>query len=191
MAAPTVAVEKAVTPLVTADELLRLPSGEFRYELIAGELKQMAPSGAEHAAFGMNLATYLGYFVLTHKLGTVFLAEAGFKIAQNPDTVLAPDMAFIRRERIEVTGLPRGFYPGAPDLAIEVVSPGDTVYEVEEKIAAWLKAGTLVVWVVNPKQRSVAVHRTAQPVTVLCENDELDGGDVVPGFRLPVAAIFE
>jgi len=188
-----VATEAVVSaaPLVTAEELLQLSSGEFRYELIAGELKQMAPSGAEHCAHGGNLFAFLGYFVRTHKLGSIFLAELGFKIKQNPDTVLAPDISFIRRERMQVTGLPVNFYPGAPDLAVEVVSPNDTVYEVEEKIAAWLEAGALAVWIVNPRRHSVAIHRKGQPRIELLEGDELDGGDVIPGFRLPVSEIFE
>lgn len=183
-------VERPKTSLVTADELLHLPSGEFRYELIKGEVRQMTPAGFYHGRIGMKLAGPLNQFVEAHNLGVVCLAETGFRIAQNPDTVRAPDIAFVLRERIPESGLPQGYFPGAPDLAVEVVSPGDTVYEVEEKITDWLEAGTLAVWVVNPKQRSVAIHHDAAPVIVLRENDELDGGEVVPGFRLPVAALF-
>jgi len=117
-----------------------MPDDGFRYELIQGELKQMWPAGFNHGAKGMNLAVALGQHVKANNLGIVLLAETGYKIAENPDTVRAPDISFVRRERIparEVTG----YFPGAPDLAVEVISPSDTVYEVSEKVAEWLAAG--------------------------------------------------
>ena len=178
------------THLMTAEELLLLPKNGHRYELIKGELKQMTPAGSEHGGRGMRLSWRLAQFVEVNGLGWVFLAETGFKIATDPDTVRAPDLAFVRNERIPETGLPRGYFPGAPDLAVEVVSPGDTVEEVEDKIAEWLEAGAQLVWIVNPRRRTVAVHRDGSEVRVLRENDILDGEDVVPGFTLRVAEIF-
>ena len=176
--------------LMTAEELLKLPRGKFRYELVKGELRTTSPAGSEHGAIIVKLTWRLGQHVEGANLGIAFGAETGFKIARDPDTVRAPDIAFVRRERIPQDGLPKGYWPGAPDLAVEVVSPGDTVYEVDEKVEEWLTAGALAVWVVNPKRRSVTIYRPqAKPLT-LAADEELDGQEVVPGFRCRVAEIF-
>lgn len=178
------------TRLMTADELLKLPRGRFRYELIKGELITMSPAGSEHGAIVVNMTVLLAQHVKANNLGIVFGAETGFKIAENPDTVLAPDVAFISRERIPESGIPKKYWPGAPDLAVEVLSPGDTIREVEQKIGQWLNAGALLVWTVNPKHRTVTVHRALKDSSTLSEDDELDGNDVVPGFRCRVSEIF-
>ena len=178
------------TKLMTADELLRLPRGRFRYELVKGELRTMSPGGSEHGAIIMNLSLPLAQHVKANRLGVAFGAETGFKIASNPDTVIAPDIAFIGRTRIPATGLPKAYWPGAPDLAVEVMSPGDTIKEVEEKTAKWFAAGGRAVWVINPKKRSVTLYRSMTDMTVLSEHDDIDGQSVVPGFRCRVAEIF-
>ena len=174
----------------TAEELFRMPEDGFRYELVEGELRKMSPSGSEHAAIIGRLTVRLGQHVEANNLGLYFGAEAGFKIASDPDTVRAPDLAFVSRERVPESGIPKNFWPGAPDLAVEVVSPGDTFNEVEEKVEQWLAAGTREVWIVNPRKRSVSVYRSMTDVTRLSESDELDGGEVVPGFRCKVSEIF-
>ena len=176
--------------LVTADELFMMPDDGFRYELVKGELRRMPPAGSEHGAVIMNIGTPLDQFVKAHGLGVVFGAEMGFKIASDPDTVRAPDLAFIRRERIPPGGLPRGFWPGAPDLAVEVISPGDTYTEVEEKVNDWLSAGTRMVLVLNPRTRMVTVYTSPTDVVRLTESDTLDGGEVLPGFTCRMAALF-
>ena len=178
------------TKPMTADELLLLPRGRFRYELIKGELRTMSPAGDEHGIVIMNLAAPLAVYVKVNKLGFVYGAETGFKIETDPDTVRAPDIAFITRERIEQSGIYKGYRPGAPDLAVEVLSPGDTSEEVDEKIAEWLTAGARMVWVVSPKRRTVTVYRSLKEIKILTEQDELDGADVVPGFHCRVADIF-
>jgi len=175
---------------VTADELLAMPEDGFRYELVKGELRQSPLAGAEHGAICVNVILKLGRHIKAHGYGLGFGAGTGFKLASEPDTVRAPDMAFVRRERIPARGIPETFWPGAPDLAVEVIGPEDTYEEVEEKIEDWLTAGGRAVWVLNPKRRSVSVHRSATDVTRLSEADELDGGDVVPGFRCKVSEIF-
>lgn len=175
---------------VTADELFTMPKDGFRYELVKGELRKMSPAGSEHGAIIVNITVLLGQHVKSKKLGVCFGAETGFKIASNPDTVRAPDVAFVSRERVPESGIPKKFWPGAPDLAVEVLSPGDTLEEVEEKVEDWLAAGTRVVWIVSPKRRSVSVYRSMTDVTRLSETDELDGGDVVTGFRCKVSEIF-
>jgi Uma2 family endonuclease len=178
------------TQLVTADELLKMPRGRFRYELVEGELKTMSPAGGEHGALAFNFSLILGPYVKAHNLGVCFGAETGFKLASNPDTVLAPDAAFVRRERVPADGIPKKFWPGPPDLAVEIMSPGDTVAEAGRKTADWLAAGALAVWVVNPKKRTVTAHRATDEVVVLHEDDYLEGGEVVPGFRCKVSEIF-
>lgn len=178
------------TKLMTADELFALPDDGCRYELIAGELHRMSPAGDEHGRVGMELAIPLGYHVKQHKLGKLYLAETGFLIQTNPDTVRAPDIAFVRMERIQQTPKVKSYRVGAPDLAIEITSPGDTVREVEDKVTEWLGAGASMVWIVSPKLKTVTVYRSLTDIVTLTEKDTLDGGEVVPGFQLPVADIF-
>ncbi len=180
----------ATTQLMTADELLKLPRGRYRYELVKGELRTMSPAGSEHGAIIFNLSLMLGQHIRANNLGQGFGAETGFKIASNPDTVRAPDIAFIRQERIPSTGIPKNFWQIAPDLAVEVVSPGDTPDEVAHKVGEWLAAGAGAVWIVDPKLRNVTVYRSLMDVTVFSKKDELDGADVVVGFHCRVAEIF-
>ncbi len=177
--------------LVTAEQLLRMPDDGYRYELVAGELRKMTPAGWRHGLVGGRLRSLLGGHVLQNELGEVFLAETGFLLARDPDTVRAPDIAFIRKGRLPAHPPEEAYWPGAPDLAVEVVSPGDTVGEIDEKVKAWLDAGAVMVWVVNPKWQNVTVYRSATDIKVLTENDELAGEDTVPGFRCRVGDIFK
>jgi Uma2 family endonuclease len=174
----------------TADQLLHMPDDGYRYELIAGELRKTSPAGWKHGWVAGRLHGWLGRHVEEHNLGAVFEGETGFLLASDPDTVRAPDVAFIRRERLPAEEPAEAFWPGAPDLAVEVVSPGDTVHEVDDKVRAWLDAGTRMVWVINPKWRSVTVYRSADHVKILTENDQLSGEDVVEGFRCVVGKLF-
>ena len=177
------------TRLVTAEDLWAMPNNARR-ELVRGEVRVMAPGGFEHGAIGMNLGRVLGNHVARQRLGVVLSADTGFVLSRNPDSVRAPDVAFVAAARIPTSGLPVTFWEGAPDLAVEVVSPGDTLEEVEEKVDDYLDAGTRMVLVVNPKRRTVTVHRPgAQPV-ILRQTETIDGGDVVPGFSLPMADVF-
>jgi Uma2 family endonuclease len=174
----------------TASELFEMPDDGFRYELVKGELRKMSPSGWEHGVVVVNITVLLGQYVKVNKLGSCGGAETGFKIASDPDTVRAPDLSFVSRERIPEGNASKKFFTGAPDLAVEVVSPGDTRREVNEKVADWLGAGARAVWVINSKQRGVTVYYSMANVTRLSEADELDGGEVVPGFRCKVSEIF-
>ena len=179
------------TQLITAEQLFHMPKEEaWRCELIEGMLTKMSPAGTEHGDISLTLGGLLWQHVRANKLGKVLAAETGFKVASNPDTVLAPDAAFIRREEFERIGMTKKFWPGAPDLAAEVMSPDDTVRQTDEKAKAWLAYGARMVWVVNPKQRTVSVYRPDADVVVLTEGDALDGEDVVPGFRCHVSEIF-
>jgi Uma2 family endonuclease len=174
----------------TANELFEMPDDGFRYELVKGELRKMSPSGSEHGAIIVNITVLLGQYVKANKPGICFGAETGFKIGSDPDTVRAPDVAFVRSDRIPERGIPKKFWQGAPDLAVEVLSPGDMYSEVEEKVEQWLDAGARAVWVVNPRRRSVSIFRPMTDVTRLSDSDELEGGDVVTGFRCKVSEIF-
>jgi len=176
--------------LVTAEELFSMPDDGFRYELVRGELRKMAPAGHIHGKVAINISTPLAQYVRAHNLGTVYAAETGFKLASNPDTVRAPDVAFIRRDRVEEVGNVEGYWPGAPDLVVEVVSPSDTYSEVEEKVLEWLEAGVRMVIVANPRKRVVTVYRSLTEITVLTEADTLDGADVVPGWKMAVRDMF-
>ena len=149
----------------------------------------MSPAGSEHGGVIGDLSAMVWNFARSHRLGRVFGAETGFIIARNPDTVRAPDVAFVRAERIPGK-LPRGFFSGAPDLAVEVVSPGDRASEVLAKTQDWLEAGCRMVWVVDPETQSVTVYRSRRDIVVLAAGDVLFGDDVLPGFTLPVAEIF-
>ena len=176
--------------LTTAAELLKLPSGRHRYELIRGELKKMAPAGNEHGSLAAIVTGFLIVYVRAHKLGKVYAAETGFKLADNPDTVRAPDVAFVSQKRLDEVGPVQGYWPGAPDLAAEVVSPNDLYTEVSEKVAEWLRAGAKMVVVVNPRTEQVLVHAPNTDVKVLGLKDTLDGGDVVPGWQLLLTELF-
>jgi Uma2 family endonuclease len=174
----------------TSEELLDKPEDGFRYELVEGELRKMPPAGSEHGYVAINIGTSLNSYVRTNGLGRVYAAETGFKLASDPDTVRAPDAAFVSRERVEKAGRVAGFWPGAPDLAVEVVSPGDTHAQVVEKALAWLEAGCRMVLAADPERRTVTVYRSLDDIRMLTENDAIDGADVVPGWKLPVADIF-
>ena len=172
--------------ITTADELLRMPDDGYRYELVEGELRKMTPAGSEHGYVVGELSGRLWQHVRDHDLGSVFGAETGFRLSRDPDTVRAPDVSFIRQERIDAIGIPKEYFPEAPDLAVEVISPGDTAEEVDSKIRLWLAAGVRLVWVIHPGGRSATVYRSMSDVEVLIESDILDGGDVVPGFTCRV-----
>ena len=177
--------------LLTADDLLRMSADGKRCELIKGELIEMAPSGARHGNSSAAIAMVLGIHNKAHRLGKVFGAETGFRISHDPDTVRAPDAAFVSQSRLPPGSLPPGFLDLAPDLAVEVVSPSDTASHVHQKVEDWLEAGVRLVWVVYPNSGSVMVYRARDDVRMLSANDQLDGGQVLPGFTCPVRDLFE
>ncbi|HEX8829605.1 MAG TPA: Uma2 family endonuclease [Longimicrobium sp.] len=176
--------------LVTADELLQLPS-DVRCELIDGEIHQMSPGGHTHGRIASRFHGRLEPFVRENGLGEAYVADTGFMIATGPDTVLAPDAAFVTADRAAQAGSSEGYFPGAPDLALEVISPTDRYSEVAAKVQKYLRAGTRMVVVVDPPKRTVIIHRSHADVLILKEDDVLDGGDVVPGWTLQVRELFD
>ena len=177
------------TNLMTAEELLDMPDDGYRYELVRGELRKMAPAGHSHGREGNKVNVSMSNHVYENDLGETYLAETGFILARSPDHVLAPDVAFVRKERAEAARDVPGFFPGVADLAVEVMSPRDRHTDVAEKVSEWLEAGAGMVIVVNPRNRTVQVY-TSDGVIELTEADTLGGGDVVPGWTMPVADIF-
>jgi len=177
------------TRLVTAAELERFPDDDHRYELVDGRLMQMSPVGFEHGGIVVRLILLLVQHVEPLKLGFI-RTEVGFKLRSNPDTVRAPDVSFIRAERLSGKRL-KGFWTGPPDLAIEVLSPDDRPAEVREKVEDYLASGVLMVVIADPDASSVTVHRPgAAPVTHSSEG-QLDLSEVIEGFRCRVRDIFE
>lgn len=179
--------------LLTADDLLRLSSltmGAKKLELVKGELLAMRPAGGRHGRVAIRIGHRLDAYVEANDLGEVFAAETGFRIARDPDTVRAPDAAFIAKGRLPAGELPEGFLDIVPDLVVEVVSPNDTASYVQTKVEEWLRAGVRLVWVLYPDTRSVAVFSGLRNVRVLTQADQLDGGDALPGFTCHVRDLF-
>ena len=172
---------------MTADELLRLYLPNKRTELINGVLVVREPAGYNHGRIAMTLSIVIGTFVREHRLGDVLAAETGFKLTSHPDTVRAPDVAFVSNDRIPVQR--RGFPAMAPDLAVEVLSPDDRPSEILAKVADWLRAGSKLVWVVDPERRVARVYRDDGSESLLSEGDSLDGETVLPAFSCSLAEI--
>ena len=170
---------------MTAEELGNLPDEPLRHELIKGELLTMPLPKSEHGRVAFNLMMLLGQYVKTNRLGRVF-PEVGYHIESDPDTVLGPDISFLGPDHIPTDG----YYPGPPDLAIEVISPGDRRGRIERKLGLWLEAGARSVWHVYPRRRTVEIISSTGERRTLHENDELVD-DTVPGFRVKVSEIFE
>ena len=178
------------TALMTAEELLQLPRGEFRAELINGELIKMPLAGIPHGRITMRLGAPLAQFVWDHQLGEVYIADAGFQLTWNPDTVLGPDIAFISQARVDEMGEIKGYWPGPPDLAVEVLSPGDRPGKVNKKISRWFSFGTKQVWIVDPKHSTVTVYRSPSDTTTFSGSDYLEALDLLPEFRISLDRIF-
>jgi Uma2 family endonuclease len=184
---PVITTPKA---LMTADELWQLPDDGYKYELASGELIQMPPAGFLHGTVATNFTRLLSEHAIKHNLGVVCTADTGFKLRQNPDTVRAPDVAFVSRERILAEGKTEKFWPGAPDLAVEVVSPGDRFDDVLEKVEEYLLAGCRLVWVALPRTQTILVCHSTREAKILHGDDELNGEEVLPDFACRVKEIF-
>ncbi len=173
------------TTVMTAEDLWQLPDDGMKHELVRGELRTTTPPGYEHGWVGLRIARLLGAHADERELGDV-TGEVGFKLPTEPETVRAPDVAFVARERIEAVGRPRKYFEGAPDLALEVVSPHDTSTDVHEKALDWLAAGTRLVLVVHPGPRTVTAYRSANDIRILGDDDTLEASDVVDGWAVRV-----
>jgi Uma2 family endonuclease len=173
---------------LTAEELLALSIRDKRVELVRGVLVVREPAGYAHGRVAMNLAVRLASHVEGAAAGQVFAAETGFALARGPDTVRAPDIAFVRRDRLPDPAT-HGFPDLAPDLVVEVLSPDDRPGEVLAKVADWLTAGTRLAWTVDPERRLARVYRPDGSETIVTGEGALDGEDVLPGFSCSLASI--
>ena len=175
--------------LMTADELLELDDDGFRHELINGELITMPLPRPPHGRMAVRLAAPLAQFVWDHELGDVY-DHSGWQVTVNPDTVLGPDVAFVSKQRLQETGEVKGYWPGPPDLAVEVLSPSDRPSMVKATISSWFGYGVRQLWIVNPKDRTVTVYRSTSDATTFSGDDYLEAPDLFPGFRLSLDRIF-
>jgi Uma2 family endonuclease len=179
-----VAIEARYTP----EDLLAMPDGE-NFELVDGRLVERK-MGYESSWVGSRLLIYLGRHCVEHDLGDVLQSETGYQcFPHDAGLVRKPDVSFVRRGRLPVVRLPKGWARIVPDLAVEVVSPNDSAEEVEEKLADYRKAGVPLIWIIYPEARAARIHRIDGSAGYLLEDGELSGEDVIPGFRCPLREI--
>lgn len=178
------------TGLMTAEDLAAMRDDGYSYELIDGELIRMAPAGGDHG----RVAGWFAYPLLRAAeetgRGIVFIAETGFKLRHDPDIVLAPDVAFTLNSSLPPRSEQQGYLKLPPDLVVEVVSPSNSAPLVAHKVGLYLELGVTLVWVAHPVRQTVTVHRAGREPVVLKIGDELDGEDILPGLRIPVASVF-
>lgn len=177
------------TRLYTAEELAEMTSDE-PWELWEGELRKVPGAGSKASALAGWIIHLISSFVVPRDLGLVTGADGSFVLRRDPDVVLVPDVAFTKWENVPGDEAPDSYFPGRPDLAVEVGSPSDRRRDVEEKVRRYGDAGVPLVWWFYPGKRYVEVYRQGELVATLYEGDALDGEDVLPGFTLPVAEIF-
>ncbi len=176
--------------MLTAEQYQALPGSDGTSELVRGEFVRGPSPGWWHGRLASNLDARVRSFVDAHRLGVTFGAETGFLLQRNPDTVRAPDFAFVSASRAAPFAKHPGYAPIAPDLIAEVLSPSDRLSVVREKIADWLAAGTVVALIVDPVHEAVFVHRANAPVEILATGDVFRAHDVLPGFELALADLF-
>lgn len=180
----------ATTRTMTAADIERMGSAGERLELIDGIPRKKPPVSQRHGEIEAQLFAPLAWYVWAQGLGRVYPSDTQFTVQRDPDKILIPDVAFVRAERLAPAEERWHITPYPPDLAVEVVSPNDPFDEVMEKIELYRQAGVPLVWLVLPRRRAVLVYAQGQEPRTLGETDELDGGEVIPGFRLPVAELF-
>jgi Uma2 family endonuclease len=174
--------------VVTVDEFARIPDDDFKYELVAGVVRRMSPVGGRHGMVALRLGSALVEWAERDRAGVV-MTETGFVLARDPDTVRAPDISFVRQERVPAGGVPTGFWHGAPDLAVEVLSPGDRPRDMSGKVHEYLAYGVALVWVIDPATRTITAHSAGGERT-LTGDEPLNGGNVLAGFEMSVSSVF-
>ena len=180
-----------VENMFTWQQLFAMPDDGNRYELIEGVLRMMSPAGSEHGKVAARILARLVVHVEPMDIGEVFAAETGFRIASNPDTVRAPDAAFVSHERLNAVEPTRAYLALAPDLVVEVVSPNDSFSEVESKSQQWLDAGCELVLVADPENETLQVYRQSEQRVVLKSGEIFDSGDVCENWKLAVNDVFK
>jgi Uma2 family endonuclease len=178
------------THLVTAAEL-EVMGSDARFELIQGVLHEMSPSSSDPSAIAARLLFELGTLVYRNQLGILTGADGGYFLERNPDTVIEPDGGFIRAERLDLWPGRRGFFPGHPDIAIEVLSPTDEPAEIPQKMEIYQRTSVPLVWWIDPARRTATVQAAGKPIRHLNDADSLDGESVLPGFKFPLSVLFD
>lgn len=178
-------------PGMTVEDLYGLPEDGMKYELQGGMLVSEPLPGSRHGRVALQMGALLNAHVRRKRLGVVFGNDSGFILSRTPDTVRGPDVSFVSRARYEASKDLVGAFPGAPDLAVEVLSPSNTPAAIHAKVGDYLAAGTRLVWVIDPASETVAVYRSLLSPRILSEGDVLEGEDAVPGFRAEVSELFE
>ncbi|MGH2531930.1 MAG: Uma2 family endonuclease [Thermomicrobiales bacterium] len=176
----------AMTQLMTAKDLAQLPDDGYQYELIRGELIRMPPASSRHSARAMWVGHQFLIYVNVHG-GLVTGPDGGFQIEVDPDTVVAPDVAYIRADRVPPDEELDRYARLAPDVVVEILSPSDRPGQLRERIALYREVGVRLTIITDPRRRRVSLHYQDGEVIELAEDDTFDGGEVMPGFRLPVA----
>lgn len=177
--------------LMTPNEVLVQPLSDVKAELVRGELRMTPPAGGPHGRVATTVVVLLSAYVDARNLGFVFGDGVGYELLELPRTVRSPDASFVRADRLPSAAVAPGFLKLAPDLAIEVLSPSESVVAVEEKLDDYRACGTPLIWVIDPVRRTVMIAATGMPVRWLREGDVLDGGAVIPGFTCDVTALFK
>ncbi len=176
--------------LMTAEDLMANPVPNKCTELVAGHILVREPPGYRHGYVASQFLVAIGSFVRENRLGHVLAAETGFTLSRNPDTVRAPDVAFLRSERVP-SPIPSGYAELAPDLAVEVISPSDRAGKVLAKVGDFIDAGARLVWIVDPERRTARVYRADGTQSALAASDSLEGEDVLPGFSVLVSDMID
>jgi Uma2 family endonuclease len=176
--------------LTTAQALFESVADGYRYELVKGQLTMMSPAGGRHGRIAMQVAYLLKDHLKGRSLGVVFAAETGFLIQTDPDTVLAPDVAYVSSSRFEAVENENQYLPLAPELAAEVLSPSDRFSRVESKAFAWLDAGTQLVLLIDPENETIHAYRSRKQIEVFEQGESIDCTNAVPGWSLAVNDVF-
>ena len=177
--------------LLTAEDLLELHSKGIKGELIRGVFCETVATGIEHGEIAANFAGEIRSFIRPRRLGRVFASDSGIRLERGPDTVREPDVGFISAEKIPLGTRVPGYSEVVPDLVIEIKSPSDSVREMNDRAHMWLRHGVGMAVITYPDTRTLDVYRQDGPTITLTEDDTLDGTPVLPGFTLPVRAVFE
>jgi Uma2 family endonuclease len=183
-------LDSTIEKPITVEDFYEIASEGFRGELVRGELKETMPTSILHGIIAGRIAGLLWVFLLQNKLGEVLTAETGFRLFVDEKTVRVPDVSFLSNEKLAGIKNVSKFYDGAPDLAVEVISPSETYNDVQGKLEDYLSAGVKMVWIIRPENKTVTIYRALSDFKILRENEELNGEDVLPNFKCNLTDIF-
>ena len=184
-------IKQTNSEITSAEQLFQAPSNGNRLELVRGVLFMMSPAGSEHGRIASRILIRLGSYVEANDLGETFAAETGFLIEKDPDTVRAPDAAFVSHKKLNETDQSSAYLPLSPDLVVEVVSPSDSSSDVEAKAEQWLSAGSQIVLVADPRNETLRVYRSKSEIQVLHAGETFASGEVCKDWQLAVNDVFK